>query len=206
VSGRSLELGVAETTDRTCAIDQACVLCVDCFHAANHEGHEVLFGQTFSFAAACDCGDPTAWRDDEHLGCSQHPRLPPGNLAPSHSLGFTTDDPRIPPALIKALYETIVLCLEFIIQVLQHSPLPTEYGILPKDEITMRLAEDNTGEGRERRGKGPWSVILWSDEKHVVREVTRQIRDALGVSWETAERYAKEVEEVVSGHPDGQEC
>jgi len=95
------------------------------------------------------------------------------------------------------MYETIVLCLEFIIQVLQYGPPPTEYGNLPKDEIDMRLAEENTGEAREKRGKGPWSVVLWADEKHVAKEVTRQIRDALGVSWETAERYAKEVEEVV---------
>jgi hypothetical protein len=38
-------------------------------------------------------------------------------------------------ALSKAMYETIVLCLEFIIQVLQYGPPPTEYGNLPKDEI-----------------------------------------------------------------------
>ena len=95
------------------------------------------------------------------------------------------------------MYETVVLCLEFIIQVFIHSPLPTEYGNLPKDEIEMRLAENNTGEARERRGKGPWSVVLWADEKHVAKEVTRQIRDSLGVSWETAERHAEEVEGVV---------
>ena len=103
--------------------------------------------------------------------------------------------------MIKALFETIVLCLEFIIQVLQHSPLPTAYGRLPKDEIEMRLAENNTGEPRERRGKGPWAVILWADDKHVWKEVTRQIRDALGASWESSERYAKQVEEVVSTPP-----
>ena len=191
--------GVAEADgkDRTCAKEQSCVLCVDCFHAADHEGHEVLFGQSFSFAAACDCGDPTAWRDDEHLGCSHHPRLPRGAQPRSYPQGYNTDDPRIPPALIKAMYETVVLCLEFIIQVFIHSPLPTEYGNLPKDEIEMRLAENNTGEARERRGKGPWSVVLWADEKHVAKEVTRQIRDSLGVSWETAERHAEEVEGVV---------
>lgn len=183
---------------RTCAVDQSCILCVDCFHAAEHEGHEVLFGQSFSFAAACDCGDPTAWRNDEYLGCDHHPRLPLGSEVPPQPPGFTSDDPRMAP-LVKAMYTTVVLCLEFIIQVLPNSPLPSEYGRLPKDEIEMRLAEISTGEGREKRGKGPWSVVLWSDEKHVAKEVTRQIRDALGVTWETAERYAKEVEEVVSG-------
>ena len=49
-------LGLA---DRTCAADSSCVLCVDCFQASDHDGHEVLFGQSYSFASACDCGDPT---------------------------------------------------------------------------------------------------------------------------------------------------
>ena len=181
---------------RTCAIDLACVLCVDCFRAADHEGHEVLFGQAFSFAPSCDCGNPTVWHDDAHLGCANHPRLPLGTMAPLHP--DTTNDPKIPSALIKAVYETIVICLEFTIQVLQHSQRPQEHGDLPKDEASMRLPESVTGEAREKRGKGPWSVILWADEKHVAKEVTRQVRDALGVRWETAEGYVREVEEMVS--------
>lgn len=185
---RDIELKV-----RTCAVDQSCVLCVNCFHASNHEGHEVLFGQSFSFAAACDCGDSSAWKDDEHLGCSHHPRIPFVAQVPAR----TPDDPRM-AGLIKAIHQTIVICLDFVMQVMQHSPLPTEYGNLPKDEIEMRLAETSTGEEKGKRGKGPWSVVLWADEKHVAKEVTRQIRDALGVTWETAERHAKEVEEVVS--------
>ena len=55
-----------------------------------------------------------------------------------------------------------------------------------------------TAEPRETRDKGPWSVAVYADDKHVLREVTRQMRDALGVSWETAEQLAKEADEKVS--------
>jgi E3 ubiquitin-protein ligase UBR1 len=41
-------------------------------------------------------------------------------------------------------------------------------------------------------------VIVWADEKHTAKEVTRQIRDATGVEWQVAEQYAKDIEERVS--------
>lgn len=184
---------------RTCAIDQGCVLCVDCFKASDHDGHEVLFGQTYTFATSCDCGDRSAWRDDEHLGCSYHPPLPhesdPSPVVPKSPL---SEDPAVPDAVIRALYETIVICLEFIIKTAQHSHLPMEHGILPKDETEMRGADRPTGEAQTSRSKGPWGVTLWADEKHVVKEVARQIRDAIGIGYEEAERFTKEVEDIVS--------
>ncbi|ORY35607.1 ubiquitin-protein ligase [Naematelia encephala] len=176
---------------KTCAIDSHCVLCVDCFQASDHTGHEILFGQSYSFAAGCDCGDVTAWRDDKHLGCTHHPRIPLDGPVPQ-SPQLTN----VPDALIRALYNTTVICVEFILQTLQHSPTPNELGNLPNDQEKMQSGEENTGEPADRRGKGPWSVVLWADEKHVVKEVTRQIRDALGCSWETALKWAREVEEV----------
>jgi E3 ubiquitin-protein ligase UBR1 len=101
--------------------------------------------------------------------------------------------------MIRALQATIVICIEFIITTLQHSPLPTEFSILPKDQETMMAATTMpTGEPVERRGIGPWSVVLWTDDKHVLRENTRQIRDALGVSWDEAEVLAKQTDELVS--------
>ena len=62
----------------------------------------------------------------------------------------------------------------------------------------MRLPEQVTGVPWKFRGCGPWSVVVWADEKHTAKEFTRQIRDATGVEWETAEQYVRDIEERVS--------
>ncbi|WVQ99973.1 hypothetical protein IAU59_007116 [Kwoniella sp. CBS 9459] len=191
ICGKVLQRFERTFTCKTCAITPSVVMCADCFRASDHEGHEVLFGQSYSFSASCDCGDPTAWRDGAHLGCSYHPPLPVGESAKPLPTKY-----ELPDALLIAIHRTIVICLEFIIQVLQHSSLPSEYGRLPKTEEEMLANETITGEPKEKRSKGPWGVVMWQDEKHVLREMTRQVRDALGVKWEVAEQWVREVDEV----------
>jgi len=174
------------------------VLCVECFQAADHKGHEVLFGQSFSFATVCDCGDPSAWQEGHNFGCAHHPPIQPGQ---SPWPARVPSSPA-PNELFVALYNTIIVCLEFVIGTLEHSLLPSELGKLPKDLEEMLNGVGGTAEPRESRDKGPWSVAVYSDDKHVLREVTRQMRDALGVSWETAEQLAKEADEKVSRRID----
>lgn len=117
---------------------------------------------------------------------------------PEREENFLTDDKDIPLALIHALHQTIVIVLDFIIAVLQFSPPTSEYGTLPNTEEEMREPEKVTARPKEQRGTGPWSVVIWADDRHTIKEVTRQIRDACGVSLETAEAWAREAEEVVS--------
>eukprot|EP00978_Attheya_sp_CCMP212_P048672 scaffold558607_cov67-Attheya_sp.AAC.2 len=50
---------------RTCQADATCVLCDNCFHNSNHEGHEIFFHRTTP-GGCCDCGDAEAWKSD---GC-----------------------------------------------------------------------------------------------------------------------------------------
>lgn len=185
---------------RTCSLDGSCILCVDCFRASDHEGHEVLFGQSYTFSAACDCGDPSGWKDNGHLGCYYHPPLPKGTVVPERK-PFVTENKDIPPELINCLIETVTICIEFIIETLQHSLLHSEFNKFPKNEEEMRKPETQTGHPKEKRGEGPWSVVLWADDKHVAREVTRQIRDATGCKWDHAEKLTKEVEHIVRLHP-----
>jgi hypothetical protein len=54
---------------RTCQVDPTCVQCADCFHNANHTGHEVFFHITGS-GGCCDCGDVEAWKAEGF--CSKH--------------------------------------------------------------------------------------------------------------------------------------
>lgn len=170
---------------------------MDCFNASSHRDHEITFSQTYAFSVTCDCGDVTAFLDNEHLGCAHHPRRPPGATIPNHPKWFITDTP-IPQDLVQQIYETLVICLEFVIRAFQTSPLPADYTRLPKDLETMKEGDVLTSaEDAEGRAKGPWSVVLYSDDKHVQREVARQIRDALGVSLEIAERCTREIEQMV---------
>lgn len=97
-----------------------------------------------------------------------------------------------------ALYHSIIVCLEFVIGTLEHSFLPSELGNLPKDLDEMLAGVGGTAESEEKRSQGPWSVAFYSDDKHVLKEMARQVRDALGVSWETAEQLSKEAEHIVS--------
>jgi E3 ubiquitin-protein ligase UBR1 len=182
------------------------VLCVDCFQASEHQGHEVLFAQSFSFSATCDCGDPNAWKDHAYLGCTHHPPLPEDAICPVQPPGYITADSDISQNLLKAIHNTISICIDFIINTVQYSILPSELPLMPKNEKELLSpAGYATGEMPDRRGKGPWSVVLWADDKHVLKEVTRQVRDALGVTWEEGEVLARQVEELVSisiGYPD----
>ncbi|WWC90739.1 uncharacterized protein L201_005676 [Kwoniella dendrophila CBS 6074] len=227
ICGKVLNRFERTFTCKTCAINPSVVLCADCFHASDHEGHEVLFGQSYSFSASCDCGDPSAWRstastsftessssaststtsiNNREIGCKNHPSLGLGEK-PIQTLKY-----EIPDNLLLSIHKTIVIILEFIIQTLQHSLLPSEYGNLPKTESELKDDDSSsssssvkekhnsfftsTGESKEKRSKGPWSVIMWQDEKHVLKEMTRQLRDALGIKWEIAESWVREVDEV----------
>ncbi|WVR07574.1 hypothetical protein IAU60_004616 [Kwoniella sp. DSM 27419] len=189
--GRVLQRFERTYSCKTCALAPAAVICADCFKASDHEGHEVLFGQSYAFSAACDCGDPTAWRNDAHLDCAIHPPLPTGEAPPSLPTKYNVPDP-----VILAIHKTITICIEFIIQTLQHSLLPSEYGQLPKTEEELRTMEGPTGEPKECRGRGPWGVVMWGDDKHVLREMARQVRDGLGVTEQAAEQWVREADEV----------
>jgi E3 ubiquitin-protein ligase UBR1 len=103
----------------------------------------------------------------------------------------------MPDALREVLKDTVTLVLEFIIHTLQNSPMPKKFGSLPATRDQLKNIGPS-GEPMERRMNGPWAVTGWADDKHVLKEVTRQFRDALGVTMSVAEKYAKEMDEVVS--------
>jgi E3 ubiquitin-protein ligase UBR1 len=99
---------------------------------------------------------------------------------------------------MQSVYQALVIVLDFVITAFQFSPQTSEFGHLPATQDEMREPEAVTGLIKGQRGRGPWSVIIWGDDRHTINEVTRQIRDSCGVTWEIAERWAREVEEVVS--------
>lgn len=115
-------------------------------------------------------------------------------------------DESIPSTLRHSIQDTITVILDFVIETLQHSPSPADFSQLSATAEAMRAGLDlhtrGSSEPIERRGLPPWSCVLWADEKHVLREVTRQIRDGTGCEWKRAMRMAREAELVVSGLED----
>lgn len=65
----------------------------------------------------------------------------------------------------------------------------------------MHSSDGPTGEPKDKRGVGPWAVVLWQDDRHVLKELARQVRDGLGVKWEVAEQWVREAITVVSTIP-----
>lgn len=172
-------------------------MCVDCFQASDHEGHDVLFGQSFSFSSACDCGDPEIWKDRGSLGCSHHPPALDDSDAEDERTLTTNAD--IPIPLMLALYKTIRILLDYVIHTLsQTSWNPNEYSRLPKDEQAMMLRANPIAGVSEGDGSAEMlSVVALSDDKHVMREVVRQIKDATGGTHEQAEKLARELDHTV---------
>jgi E3 ubiquitin-protein ligase UBR1 len=165
-------------------------MCVDCFTEGDHEGHDVIYGQSFTFSTVCDCGVSSAWRSEGVHSCRHHScqDAPP---------------PEPLPALIQhSIEDTMAIIIDFIIETLQYSPQPNDFGKLASTADIMAAGLDphsrTTSEPIERRGLSPWSVILWSDDKHVLRETTRQIRDGTGFEWKKSTKIAREAEVVVS--------
>lgn len=65
----------------------------------------------------------------------------------------------------------------------------------------MHSSDGPTGEPKDKRGAGPWAAVLWQDDRHVLKELARQVRDGLGVKWEVAEQWVREAITVVSTIP-----
>lgn len=56
VCGRTFRAGDSIYKCRDCGHDNTCVVCADCFHNGDHEGHDYKIIR--SGGGCCDCGDP----------------------------------------------------------------------------------------------------------------------------------------------------
>ena len=68
--GRAFHEGELVYTCATCQVDPQCAVCVECFEAADHAGHDTALIVTGG--GVCDCGDGQAW--SEPGSCWRHRR------------------------------------------------------------------------------------------------------------------------------------
>ncbi|CAJ0823623.1 3994_t:CDS:10 [Entrophospora sp. SA101] len=171
---------------RDCAIDGTCVFCTRCFHATDHEDHDVIFSITTSWSGCCDCGDPEAWKVPIH--CAYHSPEITNTLDSINSRNLPTD-------LLNSIHEAISTVLVFMIDTLSASPEeklpPSEVDQVKKEAIessySIRYLTTTPDEKL-------FAIILWNDESHSFSEVIDQLADATGCTKDAAKSIAERVD------------
>lgn len=172
---------------KDCAMDPTTVFCTRCFHAthpqddANHPfaNHQVSFS-LMTAGGCCDCGDPEAWRID------------PGRPAYLDE-ECDNDDFEIPYDGLLRARETIAAVLDFVVYMISTSPkdfIPPNN--VPKVKSLSTLRPDTPTDA------GPWSVILWNDERHSFDDVIEQVSLALDCSSNQSRLVAENIDRYVS--------
>lgn len=180
--------------DRNCGLDDTCVMCSRCFHATNHDGHDVKIWISRGAGGCCDCGDPEAWKVP--LEC----RI--------HSLSATHDDSgrkvvrpvmepyeTVPPALIDSVHNTIAVVLDYLLETFAASPEDVSPTTAPdvlrdcEDSHAALGIRDTTDERHPS-----YCCVLWNDERHSFEEVNDIVVKATKCTKAEAQKVAENVD------------
>jgi E3 ubiquitin-protein ligase UBR1 len=195
---------------RYCALDDTCAFCSKCFHATNHEGHDIFFSISTGSGGCCDCGDPEAWKVPIH--CPFHSPAPGQN--PSQAKQATAVQP-FPEQLKQSIQSTVSTALDFLLETLVTSPS----NIAPPDDVASvireaRMTSTAIGEPQPWKDFNPerqaaelqghdstapyYAVVLWNDENHSFIDVILKVTSSTNCTEEEAKRIANMVDLHVS--------
>ncbi|KAF7331631.1 E3 ubiquitin-protein ligase [Mycena kentingensis (nom. inval.)] len=191
---------------KDCTLDDTCVLCSRCFHATQHDGHNVSFFIAQQPGGCCDCGDTEAWRHP--INCPFHPMPDTTSPVRTYNRPIPDDIPPIqgyphratvPTDLRESMTRTVALVLDFILETLDYSP---DEPAVPADEASLRLQPTSDPDLREH-----YCVVLWNDDKHSYEEVTKLLADLTGISRDEAADLTRRIDEegraVIASSTDG---
>lgn len=171
--GHIFKNGEATYRCKTCSLDETSVLCAKCFESSDHRNHSVFVSISPGNSGCCDCGDREAWRRD--VKCAIHTAYENQQSAKSPIQQLQP----LPDALRKSIRDTIARALDYLCDIISCSP---EQLREPKSEEKVREDEEKSRlqakyyEVAENGMESPeFSLILWNDEKHTVREVQDQL-------------------------------
>lgn len=170
---------------RDCGRDESCVFCSDCFSPDQHQDHDVNFTTNQGAPISCVCPDAEAWK--QPFDC------------PCHGLDKTEPNADLPDELVHALRHTIAAMLDFICTALAASPATMAPPSSPQNIPQMPSFSDlQQGRPSASSEKGPWSVVLWNDEKHSYDQVILQLCRALPgtMTRQTALQSANRVDSI----------
>ncbi|KAG0916086.1 hypothetical protein G6F33_002727 [Rhizopus arrhizus] len=115
---------------RNCGLDDTCVFCSKCFHATDHDGHDILFSVSPGSGGCCDCGDPEAWKMP--LRCKIHTSDEQDGSTHSEHSGTAA----LNPALLSAIRLTIVSVIDFLLD--NFAIAPAEVTLNPSTDDLLR--------------------------------------------------------------------
>lgn len=197
-------------------MDDTCVLCSECFHATNHDGHDVLFSMSPGSGGCCDCADPEAWKVP--LQCEIHTEC--CSSEDEKSL------PSLPEDIVESIRSTVQTVLDYILDVFTLAPedvsLPSSTDELLKsvqqtrsyinsvgirerptmeDENDVNMANtvqdalmlDSINEAKEE-----YVCIAWNDESHAFSHVLECIASATGCDYEQAKEIVDSIHAYAS--------
>ncbi|CAO3595528.1 unnamed protein product [Absidia cylindrospora] len=102
---------VNQFIDAGIVVDETCVFCSTCFHATDHNGHNVLFSISPGSGGCCDCGDLEAWKVP--LQCKVHSDVHQYPQSPTFD---------VEPHLTKPIHNTIAVILDFLLDTFALAP------------------------------------------------------------------------------------
>ena len=195
-------------------MDDTCVLCARCFHATNHDGHDVKIWISRGSGGCCDCGDPEAWKIP--LVCSIHSL----SAAPSTSTTSSTtatieetppsvlDEQKKPttthktqlepissvtPELLQQIKATIQVVMDYILETFAASP--ENLSLRDKQQIQQDCEASDKALGMLDNGQRPmYACILWNDERHSFDEVIDVVMRATRCTKLQASKVAESVD------------
>ncbi|KAI8350145.1 hypothetical protein BD560DRAFT_456328 [Blakeslea trispora] len=184
---------------RNCGLDDTCVMCSKCFHATNHEGHDVKIWISRGAGGCCDCGDPEAWKTE--LNCAIHSLHPTSDTSPGDSSASTSSRPQleplssVPPKVVQSVRDVITVVADYILETFATSPEDViSVGTL--DSIRQDCMDSHKALGLPSDpSKQTYACILWNDEKHSFDAVIDIVVEALGCSKEEAAHAAEYVDD-----------
>ena len=166
---------IAKHVNRTCSLDDTCVLCSKCYASSDHDGHTVFISVSPGNSGCCDCGDAEAWRLP--VKCAIHTECADGQSG----MDLENSEPPLPAELVRSIRTTIARALDYVCDVISCSP---EQLRLSKTEEKIRKDEEDSRliskyyEPETESDDTEYALILWNDEKHTVEEVTNQVARA----------------------------
>lgn len=181
--GHIFRAGEATYRCVTCAADDTCVLCSRCFDSSDHTGHQYQISVSLGNCGCCDCGDEEAWRLP--LFCAIH-------TDSGSKKGKERAQNPVPQDWVAYIKLTIARVMDYFCDVISCSPeqlrLPKTEEAIRQDEVASRLHAGWYGEGDQEEQEPEFALALWNDEKHTIRDVSRQVtracreRDSFGVA------------------------
>lgn len=180
-------------------------MCSKCFHATDHEGHDVKIWISRGAGGCCDCGDPEAWKIP--LGCKIHsPNSDIPNASTSSNQISLEPISSIPPSIMSSVRDTMVVVVDYILETFATSP--EDVVSSPRDvgsAVTIQTIQQDCVDSHEALGlpvdlsSQSYACILWNDEKHSFDAVINIVQQAIGCGKPEA-THAAECVDIYGRH------